>query len=214
MVLHEDDCSKFQRAKAKANKRQAKLSLQQDTEVLLGEAPAAAVAQSQQQQQQPLPPPQRRPPPQQQAVAATAGPGDDGAGATSVAPTPAATGAASATSDGTHFLAKNVEGGGGEGEGDAEEEEEGGGDDEDEDDADDDDGLLGDLTAGSAGMAARRSLCLEAARDAPEPFLHLVYVGGPYRKNETRVVGPGATIGSSTSNGIVLPTALGPTPPP
>eukprot|EP00966_Prymnesium_polylepis_P086696 2006343-Prymnesium_polylepis.1 len=54
-----------------------------------------------------------------------------------------------------------------------------------------------DCAHATTGMTARRALCDEAARTRPEPFVHLVYVGGPYRKREMRVSAPGSTIGSA-----------------
>jgi len=160
VLLTEDDGSKFQRAQAKATKRQAKLSAQDTAELLSGDAPAPAAPSS-----------------------------GSVAGANSKAEV------ADATASGPDSGAAS---------GDAEPEAD---EDEDEDEeTDEDDQIVGDLAVGSAGMTARRALCDEAARTRPEPFVHLVYVGGPYRKREMRVSAPGSTIGSAPSNDILLNT--------
>ena len=148
--ISEDTGSKFQRARAKADKRTARLAAQEAAEVAGAEVAGTEVA-----------------------------------------------------SDEVDLLG----GGGGAHRGAPAEEASVDGDDddgEDDDDEADDEGSAEEMGGGLEALFERRSSRAET-RGLVEPFVHLVFIAGPFRKREHRVDAPGASIGKATSNDVALP---------
>jgi hypothetical protein len=196
-----DDGAKFQRARAKSDKRAAKLAAQEAAEIQAGDdtqlgGGAAAVTAAQRRYasmaQSMLP-----------EVCVCVGEGGQGISGVQQ-PTRIHVDAHTIQPNGTHANLKPANPAAAHEESDddgpAEEGEEDGGDDEDEDE----EGDVGDDEM--VAMFARPAIAdiRLATASLASPFVHLVFISGPYRMREVRVDAPGATIGSSQSVDVSL----------